>query len=188
MQARAEAAADTQRRIVEAAMHAFSERLYDQVALEEIARRAGVTFQTVMRRFGSKEKLFAVAAATGRARVLTRRSQPPVGDLRAAVHVLIEEYEELGDMMLRFLGQEERVPAIRELTDAGRALHREWVERVFESQLRPCKGSARRVRRATLIAATDLLVWKLLRRDLSLSKGETERAVIELVRALGGTP
>ena len=90
MQARAEAAADTQRRIVEAAMHAFSERLYDQVALEEIARRAGVTFQTVMRRFGSKEKLFAVAAATGRARVLTRRSQPPVGDLRAAVQHIAE--------------------------------------------------------------------------------------------------
>ena len=40
----------------------FAERPYDQVSLPAIAERAGVTVQTVLRRFGSKEDLFAAAA------------------------------------------------------------------------------------------------------------------------------
>jgi AcrR family transcriptional regulator len=183
MKSRAVTTAETGQRLIRAAMDLFGERLYDQVSLQEVAQRAGVTFQTVMRRFESKEKLFAAAADVGRAQVLSQRNEAPVGDARRAVKSLVEEYERLGDMMIRFVAQEERVPAIRDVTIAGRALHREWVERTFAPTLERSRGNARRLRVALLITATDLAVWKLLRRDLGLSKPETERAMSKLLAA-----
>src|SRR5918997_3412654 len=62
MRARAEAAAETGRRILGAVIELHMERFFDQVSLEDIAERAGVTVRTVIRRFGSKERL--VEAAT----------------------------------------------------------------------------------------------------------------------------
>ena len=62
MRARAEAAAETGRRILEAVIELHRERFWDQVSLEDIAERAGVTVQTVIRRFGNKERLIDAAA------------------------------------------------------------------------------------------------------------------------------
>ncbi|MFL5885485.1 MAG: helix-turn-helix domain-containing protein, partial [Thermoleophilaceae bacterium] len=58
MTARAEAAAATGERILEAAAELFHARPFDEVTLEDVARRAGVSSQTVIRRYGSKEGLF----------------------------------------------------------------------------------------------------------------------------------
>src|SRR3712207_8802346 len=49
MRVRAEAAAETGRRILEAVIELHRERFFDQVSLEDIAERAGVTVQTVIR-------------------------------------------------------------------------------------------------------------------------------------------
>jgi hypothetical protein len=38
--------------------------------------------------------------------------------------------------------------------------------------------------RAQLIAVTDVYTWKLLRRDLRLSRREAERAIAELIRGV----
>src|SRR5437764_2573263 len=55
MVARAEAAEATRLRILDAARQLFADLLYDQVSLNAVAARAGVTVQTVIRRFTSKE-------------------------------------------------------------------------------------------------------------------------------------
>jgi hypothetical protein len=75
------------------------------------------------------------------------------------------------------------VPVIRELTDAGRAVHLAWVEDTFARWL-PRPRAARRRRVAQLVALMDLYVWKVLRRDRGLSKIETEVAMREMVTAL----
>lgn len=62
MRARVEAAAETGRRILRAAIGLGPEILSDQATLDDVAERAGVTVQTVLRRFGSKEGLIV---ATG---------------------------------------------------------------------------------------------------------------------------
>ena len=131
MSARAEAAAETGRRILEAVIELHRERFFDQVSLEDIAERAGVTVQTVLRRFGSKERLVEAAAEEANRQVTHQRYEAPSGDIEGAVNNLVEHYEEWGDSALRLLAQEERVPAFRSITDAGRALHYEWVERTF---------------------------------------------------------
>ncbi|MDQ4128826.1 MAG: TetR/AcrR family transcriptional regulator [Actinomycetota bacterium] len=186
MGARAEAAAETGRRILQATIELYMERFYDQVSLEDVAERAGVTVQTILRRFGSKEQLVSAAAEAAGKRVRSQRDRAPVGDIAGAVKVLVETYEEHGDRYLRLLAQEERVPAFRAVTDTGRAHHYEWVERDFAPLLAGRNGPQRERLLAQLIAICDLYFWKLLRRDLGLSREQTELAITEAITALEG--
>src|SRR5215211_5145466 len=186
MGARAEAAAETGRRILEAVIELHRERFFDQVSLEDIAQRAGVTVQTVIRRFGSKEHLIEAAAEEGKRQVVRQRDQAPVGDVEGAVQNLVDHYEEWGESALRLLAQEERVAAFRSVTDAGRALHHEWVERTFAPLLAERTGAARRRLLAELVAICDVYFWKLLRRDLGLSHQQTQLALTETILALKG--
>ena len=187
MGARAEATAETGRRILRATMELHTERFYDQVSLEDVAERAGVTVQTVLRRFGSKEELISAAAKEARRWVRSRRDRAPIGDVADAVKVLVKAYEEHGDRYLRLLAQEERVPAFRSITDTGRDYHYGWVERVFAPLLAERAGPERERLLAQLIAICDLYFWKLLRRDLNLSPKQTELTMIEAIKALEAT-
>lgn len=186
MGARAEAAAETRRRILDAVIGLHMERYYDQISLDDVAGRAGVTVQTVLRRFGSKDRLIDAASEEVRGRVLGQRGEAPVGDVAGAVKNLLDHYEEWGDSALRLLTQEDRVPAFRKATYAGRALHREWVERTFAPLLAERTGEARERLLAQLVAVCDVYVWKVLSRDLGLSREQTELALIEMIVALKG--
>jgi len=186
MRVRAESAAATGRRILDAAIRHFGGRPYDDVTLNDVADDAGVTVQTVLRRFGSKEGLVDAAAERGAEQVRAARWAPPRGDVEAAVRGLVEHYEEWGDRSLRFLAQEERVEAMRRVTGAGRRLHHEWVDHAFGPQLEAVSGVERRRLRAQLIALTDVYVWKILRRDLGLDPAETVRTVRDLVASVVG--
>lgn len=186
MRARAEAAEETRRRILEAVISLHMERYYDQISLEAVAERAGVTVQTVLRRFGSKERLIDAATEVARGRVIRQRGEAPVGDVAGAVENLVDHYEEWGDSTLRLLAQEDRVPAFRRATDAGRSMHREWVERTFAPLLDGRSGEARERLLAELIAVCDVYFWKILRRDLGLGRGQTETALVETIFALKG--
>jgi AcrR family transcriptional regulator len=186
MRARAEAAAETRRRILGAVIELHGERFFDQVSLEDIAERAGVTVQTVIRRFGNKEQLIEAAAEEGKKQVERQRDQAPVGDIVGAVENLVDHYEEWGESALRLLAQEERVAAFRAVTEAGRALHHEWVERTFAPLLAKRTGEERRRLLAKLVAICDVYFWKLLRRDLGLSREQTELAIRETIFALEG--
>jgi AcrR family transcriptional regulator len=181
---RAAAAATTAERIVDSAASRFSSQPYEHVSLEDIARDAGVTVRTVIRRFGSKDGLFAAGAQAGAVRVMTHRNEAPVGDVRAAVRNVLEHYEEFGDQRLLFIAQEHRIPAIRQDTQEGRALHRAWVERTFAPLLDDDPPAARERRVLALVAATDVYVWKLLRRDLGLELDETQRVIETLIAAV----
>lgn len=184
MEARALSAADTHRRILEAAIQRLGDRFYDEVSLADVARDAGVTVQTVLRRFGSKEGLAEAATTLGVERVRAERFASPPGDLDAAVGNLVAHYEAWGERSLRLLAQEDRVAPIRRVTDAGRAVHHEWVDHAFAPWLSRARGAARARLRARLIAVTDVYVWKVLRRDLGLDAREAGTALRELVAAV----
>lgn len=184
MQARAKAAAETGRRILRAAIDLGPEILSDQATLDDVAERAGVTVQTVLRRFGSKEGLIVATGEEVQGQVAAQRGEAPVGDISGAVSNLVEHYEEWGDNTLRLLAQEERYPAIRPYADAGRAGHREWVERVFAPFLAKRTGQERERLVVELVAVCDLYVWKVLRRDQGLGREQTEIALVEMVTAL----
>jgi AcrR family transcriptional regulator len=181
MEARAVAAAATAERILDATVEVFWERQGDQLSLDEVARRAGVTVRTVIRRFGGKEGLFAAALDRETERVRRERERASVGDVTTAVHVLVDSYETTGDRMLGVLAEERRVPALAGIVDRGRALHRDWCARVFAPALAGRTGVERERRLAQLVAVCDLYTWKLLRRDSALSRRQTELAMVELL-------
>jgi AcrR family transcriptional regulator len=181
---RAESAAATGERILDAAVEVFWELPSAQVSLDEVARRAEVTVQTVIRRFGGRDGLFAAAAEREVEAVRRQRDQAPVGDLPGAVRVLMDHYEAIGDRVLTLLAEEQRSPALRQITDRGRALHRAWCARVFAPALQRRNGIDRRRRLAQLVAVCDVYTWKLMRRDAGLSRRQTELALLELVEPL----
>jgi AcrR family transcriptional regulator len=184
MVARAESAAATGERILDAAVEVFWELPGEQISLDEVARRAGVTVQTVIRRFGGRDGLLASAAEREAEPVGRQRDEAPVGDPARAARVLVDHYEAMGDRVLRLLAEEERVPRLREIADRGRLVHRDWCARVFAPALAGRVGVARRRRLAQLVAICDVYTWKLLRRDAGLSRRQTELALVELLGPL----
>lgn len=186
MTARAEATTATRERILQAAIAVFWERPLLDIPLEEVARRAEVSLPTVIRHFSDKGGLFAAASEREYERVRHQRDQAPVGDVRAAVRILVDHYEELGDAVLRLLAGEHQLPELREIADRGRIYHAAWCERVFAPALLGLEGKAYSRRLAELVAVTDVYLWKVLRRDRELSRAQTELALTELIESLIG--
>ena len=183
MSLRTSAKAETEKRVLAAAERFFLDAPYPQVRIEDIAAAAEVSAPTVIHRFGSKEALMVAAARSALERVRQQRGEAPVGDAAGAIANLIEHYELWGDPVMHLLAQEAAVPAILDITNAGRALHVQWVEATFAPYL-PHPHAAHRIRLAQLVALMDVAVWKVLRRDRGLSKTETELAMREMVSAL----
>jgi AcrR family transcriptional regulator len=181
MGGRADAVAASRERILDAAFRLWQARHYDAVSLEAVAARAGVTKQTVIRQFGSKERL-AVAVVD---RAMPHQHLAPrldrSGDIGAAAAALVDHYEQTGGVRVWLLELERRAPDIDQRLEQGRARHRQWVTQMFARFLRGTRGAARRQRVLAFSAATDVLTWKLLRRDTRCSRDDTQAVFHALI-------
>lgn len=187
MDLRADAMAETRGRILQAAYDFLLVEQYDDVTLERVAERAGVSKQTVIRQFGSKDQLAYAVVDWQRPREEEARIVE-AGDVAAAVGIMVERYERMGDANVRMLELEHRVPAIGYLLKQGRDSHRQWIERVFSPYL-PKRGNAAYERRVmAFYAATEVMTWKLLRRDFGLGRRQTQAVLLELVSGLVAQP
>lgn len=180
----AEVAAMTTRRILLAALSLFEEEWLDHITLDQVAERAGVTVQTILRRFGSKEHLVMEVGRQAYERAKRQRDEASVGDIVGAISNLLTHYNTVGKRVLRLLAQEERDPVLHQLLEEGRVAHREWVERVFAPFLVSLEPSRRARLVAQLVAVTDVYVWKLLSQDQGLDRDQIAVAFQELVEAL----
>jgi AcrR family transcriptional regulator len=176
--------AATADRIRDAAWERFSTRGYDEVTLADVATAAGVSVPTVRSHFGRKEDLFLAGYVAWGLEAVRNREAAREEDPIAAVRSLLKDYERQGEVGLHLLAEEDRFPAVKEMTDAGRAYHRWWIGEVFASHLSRLTAATRERRIAQLFLATDVTSWKLLRLDLGLSARRTETAIVESVRAL----
>jgi len=183
MTARAQATAETRRAILLAGLNRARETMSLDVPLADIAGRAGVSVQTVLRHFGSKEKLYRELETFAREHVIGERSAP-AGDVVAAVHALIGHYETTGDWALAMLAQERRDERAWQVTDQGRTVHRAWVRSVFAPQLSQRSPRHRGPLTDLLVVATDVYAWKLLRRDRGLQPAAVEQRIRLMVQAL----
>ncbi len=179
MTARAGSAAATRQRIIDTAKALFLEHPFEDVTLAAIASAAEVSHQTVLNHFASKEGVaLAVADALAAETHRARRARP--GDVDGAVRALVGHYERIGDANFRWAASADRVVGLASLMDDARAGHQAWLQEMFGDHL-PAGAVARRRTVNALHAATDVYTWKLLRRDLGLSRRETERTVAETV-------
>jgi AcrR family transcriptional regulator len=181
MRARAESTAQTREQILNAVIALSEERLSLEIVLADVAARAGVSVQTVLRHFSSKDELFERAQARQVERVRAQRATP-VGDIAAAVDTIVGFYERLGAWSVRLQAQEHTDELSRRTVVAGRRIHRDWVEEVFAPQL--ADRADREELTDLLVLATDVLTWKILRRDTGLDRASTYRRMLRLVNAV----
>jgi AcrR family transcriptional regulator len=179
MTGRAESALATRTRILACAEKFASTNLFDSTTLEAIAACAETTVRTVLRSFGSKEQLFAMALDN-----IGFSMIGPVnpGDSEAVVKVLYDFYEKHGDMVIRWLADELRIAAISDHLRTGRRNLRGWVEDAFAPSLSRMDAPARKETLNALIVALDVYTWKLLRRDFGLSP-KSAQAVVRRILA-----
>ena len=180
MGARAQAVEDTRTRIREALFALGTTRVLSAISLEDVAQQAGVSVQTVLRHFGSRAGLIESNIDHAIARVALERIAP-VGDVDAALGVLIDHYELRGDTVMLMLAQEAADQQVHRLTESGRRMHRDWVRSVFATVV-----ADREDLLDLLVVATDVYTWKLLRRDRACSRATTEERMKALVRAVTG--
>jgi AcrR family transcriptional regulator len=184
MTARREAVERTREQILGAAYGLWIEQPYDEVTLEAVAAAAGVARQTVHRQFGSKDDLFLAVIDWRRPQEVEVRHSSEPGDVAGAVASYVDRYERMGDALVRFLGLEGRIEAVEHLLEHGRTDHVAELEHAFGPFL-PRPGTTDRTRAVmALYAATDVMVWKLLRRDFGRSRDETEMVIRQLVEGV----
>jgi AcrR family transcriptional regulator len=183
--ARAVAAEATLARVMQAFITLMQNRWFDQITLDEVASAAGVTVQTVIRRFGGKDGLLEAARDHLGDEIRERRNVRS-GDIEHAVDVLIKDYEAQGDLVLRLLAQEERYPALSVVCDYGRAEHRAWIADICAPYVSKLPQGAQRDCVDGLVVATDIYTWKLLRRDMKRSAAKYKAQVLQMVGAILG--
>jgi AcrR family transcriptional regulator len=180
---RADRSHATHQRILEAVLALVAERGTAHAPLSDVAARAGVSVQTVLRRFGSAEGLRAQALHYADALIRLERASP-VGDTDAAVAAVAGQYERRADAMLALLAVETTDATARRLTTVARAAHRAWVEQVWAADLSRIADPVREELTDLLVVATDLHTWRSLRRERGLSPPQTEARMRRLVRAV----
>lgn len=180
MTARAAGMASTKERVVVAARLLFLEQSFEDVTLTSIAAAAGVSHQTVLNHFASKDGVAVAVAERLRDETTDTRYVASPGDVRGAIRALVDDYEHMGDANVRWVAASERVSTLKELLDDARRGHQEWIVAMFGDSLPTARTTRSRAVHA-LHAATDVFTWKLLRRDLHLDRHETERTMTDLV-------
>jgi AcrR family transcriptional regulator len=186
MRVRQAAVDRTRERILDAMAELWLTRHYDELTLADVADRAGVSRQTVYRQFGTKDDLLMATAEwkgpQGEAQTLA-----PPGEVDTAISRLMDLYETIGDANVRALAIEGRVDALDHMLKRGRSGHRAWVEHVFDPWL-PAPGTPdREAVVMTFYAATDVMQWKLLRRDFGFTAAATQQIIRRLVDGVIGT-
>lgn len=183
MRARAEQAEQTRLRIIRATVALGGERPLAACTLPAIAERAEVSVQTVLRIFGSRDSLLREVAERTSAEVVAERTADP-DDVPGSIAAVVDHYERRGDTVLLLLGQEAWEPYAAQVTAVGKRLHRDWVAAVFAHSLDPLPEARRAAATDLLVAATDVFVWKLWRRDLRRSRDETLERMLELAASV----
>ena len=184
MTARAASTARTAEAILAATMELFEDKPVADITLADIAAGAGVTVQTVLRRFGDKDGVFDAAIEQFTSEVFGQRGAAVGLGAREAITNLVDHYEQWGALMLKMLAEEPRTPGLRTTLDAGRAYHRTWCRDVFADALAGLPAGQRSRRLAQICCICDLRTWENLRLAAGLSRAQTELAVYEMLRPL----
>jgi AcrR family transcriptional regulator len=186
MRARAASVAATRHRIVGVMIQACLHRWYDEVTLRDVAEGAGVSLQTVLNHFSSKEGLLEAMLQDPRTEreFGGKRLTLEPGSPSRTIRVLVEDYDHSGDAAIRLLALEGRVPSLAPVLAFGRAGHREWVERMFGPSLIGLDGTEHESRILQLVCVTDVYTWQILRRDQGLARRRVAAIMTGMVEAI----
>lgn len=181
---RAKAQRRTREALLDAAEREFFDGHWERASLASMAVSAGVTKQTLLRHFGSKDGLFEQAMARGYSQVSAQRLSAPHDDIPGAVDNLLDHYQQWGDRSLRIAAIGDGSGLSADVSRQARQLHYDWVEHAFGVRLDRLHGQHRARRRAVLIALCDVHTWWLLSHELGLDRDEVRATLIDAIEAL----
>jgi AcrR family transcriptional regulator len=183
---RVQSTEQTRAALLDAAEAELHGERWGKVSLETLARRAGVTKQTLLRHFGSRDGLLMQALGRGVGELLEQRLGSPSGDVAGAVQSLLDHYETWGERSLRIDAWQNGPPPLAQISRLAREAHCGWVEYAFGPWLAPLREPARTRQRAALIALCDVHAWWLLANDLALPRAEVEATLTGAIERLVG--
>jgi AcrR family transcriptional regulator len=154
----------------------------EHFALKSVAEQAGTSVQTVLRIYGSKAALVASLLETSRGS--SRRPGGLPEHIETAIRARYSEYEKNGDVLNPAPSEGRRDSSQAKQLETMRQAHRAWVEKVFTGSLGTQASLAEQARLFGLIVATDVSVWRLLRRDFGLYRRAAEAVVIGIITSL----
>lgn len=181
---RAEATAATRQRIMQSLVELWMERDLDSITLQTIAQVAQTTVQSIIRHFGSKDGLIDAVIEERASGIETTRDANRATDLDSALVALVDHYERDANAVLRTLAISHTSVAAQKVVDHGMRVHREWCGDCLDRFSIGDAGKSSRITLDALVAATDIHVWKLLRRDLGRSKADVLRTMQHLARSV----
>ena len=181
---RAQAQERTREALLDAAMEEFFGDRWQKTSLEKLSAKAGVTKQTLLRHFGSKDGLLMQAIVRSGSQIFDQRWSVPAGDIASAVENLLEHYESWGERALRIGSWQDGPPLLAQIARMARQVHYDWVEYVFGSWLADLEEPARSRRRAALVALCDVHTWRLFARDLELPRAEVIATLTSAIEAI----
>lgn len=177
-------AENTKIEIIKAFGTLWSNYSIKDITLEKVAKEAGVTTKTILRKFESKEGLTNESLSYLAAEIESERTTTKVGDIDDILKALLSNYEKMGEAAIRTINLESELEIARQIGAKGRALHRDWCIRMFASYLPNEKSIDYEIQLTSFIAATEIYLWKLMRKDLKLSKEKTFSIFKNLVEGL----
>jgi len=184
MMARADQVARNDQKIMDAVAGLWLELPLQELTLEKVAEKSGVTVRTILRKFGSKEGLIKNSIEHDGGRFTQDRMQVTPGDLPGILDALLEEYELMGDALIRTLTVEYEFPSTAEMLRKARSIHREWCEMVFEPFLPGRLSDTYETVLSSFIASTEFYLWKLMRKDLGKSPEQTRQIFLYTLESL----
>jgi AcrR family transcriptional regulator len=184
MTSRAEKVSQNDQRIMKAIVGLWEELPINDITLEKVASKSGVSVRTILRKFGSKEGLIEACIENDAAGRRKSRDLAVPGDYKQALKILLDDYERLGDASIRTFAVEDELPIAGRILEKGRTSHREWCKKVFAPYLPDVDSPEFEHLLLTFITATEFYLWKLLRRDLKKSYKETFEVFQSLLEGL----
>ncbi len=179
-------AEERRKHILKCSARLISAASEDAFRLEDVAKAAGVSVQTILRAFGSRVGLMIATLETEAPDAVdfTRFTNIEVSNLDSFVRTVFTVYDKIGDLVIRALADEHRSPEFQKTLEVGRTFHREWVSQVFGSYIDRRPPKEQPVLFRALMTATDIYIWKILRRDEALSLEEAIATVVLTLKAL----
>jgi AcrR family transcriptional regulator len=182
---RAQAQPRTRTALVNVAIEEFTMGRWEKMSLRELAGRAQVTEQTLLRHFGSKDELLTQALARTAAEPYMPRWSAVPGDIEGAVENVLDHYEEWGERSLRVgAWLQSGPPVLANISRMARQMHHEWVEDAFAPQLERRCGDEHVRCRAALITLCGAHTWWLLSHDLQLERAAVQATLTTAIECL----
>lgn len=184
MSERAKQVAQNDMKIMNAMSDLWIELPLSEITLDIISQRSGVTVRTILRKFGSKDRLLEACIENDADRFTKMRMEVIPGDLDGILDALLEEYELMGDALIRTLTVEYNFHSTQGLLQKARTMNREWCAFVFEPYLPSKSSESFETVLSAFIAGTEFYLWKLLRRDLGKSQKQCKQVLLYTLESL----